>query len=121
MEVKTGFVGLYVGSFFAVGRFLGALGPFVCVSWLLVGVLGRFFDVRDRSGLHFGRFWGAPGQVLDVSRPIFRGFFAHALLQALALHNNRACAQNYNFSCVFLMILIYPSVARKLTRQRQIA
>ena len=38
-------------QFFAFGRFLGALGPLLRVSWLLVGVLGRFCGVRSAPGL----------------------------------------------------------------------
>ena len=48
--------------FFALGRFLGVFLLLLCISWLLVDVLERFFAVQDRSGLDFGgvgRVFGA--------------------------------------------------------------
>ena len=57
--------------FFALGRFLGALGPLLRVSWLLVGVLGWFCRVRERSGVDFG---GLPGVFFEPPTLIFSVF-----------------------------------------------
>ena len=63
-----------LGTIFALGRFLGALGHLLRVSWLLVGVLGRFFCVRERPGLDFGGFGSLPGRFLELPTFIFQVF-----------------------------------------------
>ena len=71
--------------FFALGRFLGALGPLLRVSWLLVAVLGWFCHVRDRSGDDFRGFGTLPGGILEPPASFFPWFRAHAcVLSALA-------------------------------------
>ena len=59
---------------FALGGFLGSLGPLSRASWLLVGFLGRFFGVRERSGLDFKGFGSFPGEFLEPPTSIFRAF-----------------------------------------------
>ena len=66
--------------FFALGRFLGALGPLLRVSWLLVGVQGRFFCVWVRSELDFAGFGTGPGRFLEPPTFIFPVFWVHACL-----------------------------------------
>ena len=61
-------------QFFAFGRFLGALGPLLRVSWLLVGVLGWFCRVRARSGVDVGGFGPLPGMFLEPPTLIFSVF-----------------------------------------------
>ena len=53
---------------------LGALGPLLRVSWLLVGVLSWFFRVRERPGVDFGRFGTLPGVFLEPPTLIFSVF-----------------------------------------------
>ena len=60
--------------FFALGRFLGALGPLLRVSWLLVAVLGWFCHVRDRSGVDFRGFGTLPGVFFEPTTLIFSVF-----------------------------------------------
>ena len=60
--------------FFALGRFLGALGPLLRVSWLLVAVLGWFCRVRERSGVDFGGFGTLPGMFFEPPTLIFSVF-----------------------------------------------
>ena len=55
-------------------RFLGALGPFLRVSWLLVAVLGWFCRVRERSGVDFGGFGTLPGVFFEPQTLIFSAF-----------------------------------------------
>ena len=55
-EVLLGPWRTMLALFFALGRFLGTLGPLLRVSWLLVGFLGWFCRVQGRSGLDFGGF-----------------------------------------------------------------
>ena len=54
-------------QFFAFGRFLGALGPLLRVSWLLVGVLDRFLRVLFA-------FLDALGSILEGSGLVWGGF-----------------------------------------------
>ena len=60
--------------FFALGRFLGALGPLLRVSWLLVAVLDWFCHVRNRSGVDFKEFGTLPGMFLEPPILIFSVF-----------------------------------------------
>ena len=62
---------LIIRSWALLRRLLGAIGPLLCVSWLLVGVLDRFFSVRDWSGLDLGGFGDHPGRVFRASKPDF--------------------------------------------------
>ena len=66
--------------FFALGRFVGTLGPLLRVSWLLVGVLGWFCRVQERSRVDFGGFGALPGVFLEPPTLIFSVFCAHACL-----------------------------------------
>ena len=66
--------GAMLGPFSSLGRFLGALGPLLRVSWLLVGVLGWFCRVRTRSGVDFGGFGPLPGMFLEPPILIFSMF-----------------------------------------------
>ena len=58
--------------------YLGALGPLLRVSWLLVGVLDRFCCVWERFGLDFGRFGSLLGGFLDPPTFIFPVLWPHA-------------------------------------------
>ena len=61
----------------ALFAFLGAFGPLLRVSWLLVGFLGRFFGGQERSGLDFEVFGTLPGKFLEPLTSIFPMFLAH--------------------------------------------
>ena len=65
---------------FPLGHFLGVFSLLLCVSSLLVEVLGPFFGVPDRSGLDFGGFGSHPGTFYEPPRPIFPLFLVHASL-----------------------------------------
>ena len=74
MLLYPGHVGAMLAIFFALGRFLGALGPLLRVSWLLVAVLGWFCRVRERSGLDFAGVGTLPGMFLEPPTLIFSVF-----------------------------------------------
>ena len=77
---------LIIRSWALLRRLLGAIGPLLCVSRLLVGVLDRFFGVRDWSGLDLGGFGDHPGRFFELLNLIFRWFGVHTgLLFANAL------------------------------------
>ena len=63
-----------LAPFSSLGRFLGALGPLLHVSWLLVGVLGWFCRVQERSRVDFGGFGALPGVFLEPPTLIFSVF-----------------------------------------------
>ena len=67
-------VGPMLALFFALGRFLGALGPLLRVSWLLLAVLGWFYRVRERSGVDFGGFGTLPGVFFKPLTLVFSAF-----------------------------------------------
>ena len=59
-------VGAMLALLFALGPFLGALGPLLHVSWLLVGVHGWFCRVRERSGVDCGGFGTLAGMFFEL-------------------------------------------------------
>ena len=91
-------------SWALLGCLLGACWPLLCVSWLLVGVLGRFFAVWDWSRLDFGGFGKHLGTFLEPLRLIFRRFLVHTgLLVAPALDRQKPW-KNQGFSKVFITL-----------------
>ena len=79
----------YVGSFFALGRFLDALCASCCVLLLLLAGFDAFWgapgSILEGSGMLWGGFWRSQG-------PIFRGF--GVALHVLAL-KWRGCSDPY--------------------------